>query len=487
MGFSINSLSIKDIAQTTLCPSKLYWRYLGVLKGTRPYTRTVSPVELGKKGEEDILSMNTPVDEFVKKHFKIYDSMPGETVKLIEPKTKAEAEKLWKDVYNYIENNISLIESIDQEPIDTDYEISKVGVQVKEKYDLSVVIPKVSIYNPVYHYRGILDFIGLAKDGSTIIIDSKNIEKTKSYDDVQMNLYLDSFNKRILTPSSLQELPRVVNTILYQEKGETFLKILKDNEKNEKILTVINDWKWGAKENLKNLMGDDWNLSENLSDFEYGKKIEDLTKKHEEISDNINSRLFDLREEQKKQLIDILVHQKPDYGVIFNTRHTDKTKEITEVTIDLPEIVKSAWKIKKNLLTDIKEFIINPDSCKSCPYKGHCDRKFEIIEPEDIKDPAIPTLIHKAFMSYEKKEGFDIDLAEEKGIYSKTRLNYPELSKIKESIKKDPRKFIPKKYLTDYENKTIEEIIDANMQLVRYATAKKFDKINKEFNFWKIK
>ncbi len=123
----INSLSTEDIAQATSCPLKLYWRYQGVLKGTHPCTRTVSPVELGKKGEQDISSMNIPVDELARKHFSNYDSLPIKRVKF----------RTLKERYEAIKNNIFLIEQDDNKPINAEYEISKVGIQVKEKYDLS--------------------------------------------------------------------------------------------------------------------------------------------------------------------------------------------------------------------------------------------------------------------------------------------------------------------------------------------------------------
>ncbi len=329
------------------------------------------------------------------------------------------------------------------------------------------MIPKVSIYNPVYHYQGIPDFIGLKKDGSTILIDSKNKEKTTNYDEVQMNLYLDSFNKRYLTPSSLQELHKVADTILFQEKGESYLKLVKDSIKNDKILDDI----------IENI--DDIELESSKN--KYGKKIEDLIKTHERIRDDIDSKLFDLRKEKEKELLDIIVHQEPEYGVIFNTRHTDKTKEITEVEINLPEIVKSAWRIKKNFLTNEKEFVIDRESCAACGYKNYCHENFEIIEPdiiepEDIKDPAIPTLMHKAFSSYERKE--KIDITQFQGFQSQKRLNYLI------SIKNQPEKYIPHNFLKDFKNETLQEIINKQKQLKGYALAKQFNKIDKEFNFW---
>ncbi len=455
MDIPINSLSTKDIAQATSCPAKLYWRYQGVLKGTHPCTRTVSPVELGKKGEQDILSLNTPVNELANRHFSNYDLLPFKTVKLTTLKER----------YNSIIHNISLIERDDDKPIDAEYDISKIGIQAKEKYDLSVVIPKVRIYNPVYHYHGIPDFIGLKKDGSTILIDSKNAERTTNYDEVQMNLYLDSFNKRYLTPSSLQELHNVIDTILFQEKGGTFLKLVKDDVKNQKILNEIFE------------KIDD--IEVESSKNKYGKKIEDLKKTHERIQNDIDSKLFDLRAEKKKELIDIIVHQEPEYGVIFNTRHTDKTKEITDVKINLPDIVKSAWKIKKNLLTEEKEFVIDRESCNGCLYKNHCHKNFEIIEPEDIKDPAIPTLLHKAFNSYERKE--KIEITQFQDFKVKKRLNYFI------SIKNQPEKYIPNKYLKDFKKETLQEIISKQTQLKGYALAKQFNKIDKEFRFWDIK
>ena len=497
MSSQSNSISIRDVQSAYKCPAKLFWQYLrpymysrGLIEKPSWTPPSISPQQLGKDGEESIGTINLNIEKRAEEDYLNWKNAIGKQnvrYKSVINSSVTKKEKEIKKIYSDTLLNVRIY--LHNNPGRSPHRTSKEGKFLVKKYKLEWVLPQVGIYNPVYHYRGRPDFIGLRRDGSTILIDSKNVTHMSSNFDIQMGLYLDSFNRRYLTPSTKEQIPRLAWDLAYLENGEKCKHLL---NKENILKDVVGKIKDGVSTAIDILFGDNFEgdgSEEGLGDYEYGRKLLKLEAEYTEKFETIESRIDTIKKPFIDRITDLVLNQKPEYGVVVNIRKPEASKEVAESPIDLPYVVRAIWINKRNFFKKDWQLVCDRSYCRTCPYEEMCVSRIDAgrIEPIDIADdksPAIPTIIHKAYQNIEKmgvtKIKYDYNQNDE------TEIDEQSVD-INQLIEDNPTRYIEKRYITDYSRSAIAYIFSESNQRRKYTLSKDYKKLPVSFKFWNIK
>ncbi len=510
MGFSINSVSIDDFYTVYSCPAKLFLKLQGV---KLPYSgkimrREVEPTIIGQEGERKIFNgvvgkIEAKVKEDkikeseVLEHGEILDIRSIDNVKKIlknKDKISKDLDELHNQIYSLQANARSL--SLKKRILKDDFIID-----LKKRFNLSEIIPKVKFYNVSHHYEGEIDFLGITKTGDTRVIEVKNSKGLNlKRNKLQVSLYLDGMNKRYLANGSdlLTDinLHNIRNNLLHRVPIPNIQSSPKVDFWDYILINLIDDYPKLIHKQLQDVFFLEllWRLDTSfyiqlfhLNNL-YGKtkQKKSLIEKEEEFIKFMEKQtkfllINDLFLEQRR-IIDELVElkdpiqeildkvqnyldQDPDSGLLVYTKREEK-HEITEPIVDISELGKLIWDVKKRVFTGSNISVKNKEICNRCKYYIYC-HEIEQTDEIDKKLKSSIVLVDQGIDNIYKKDSSDeISL-------DKAYLAYQKL--------KDNPKFLPKE-ISQWNEK--EEVVRNTRSFRKYFLARRSRKFDKEISYW---
>ncbi len=510
MSIPLNSVSIEDFYNVSICPAKLYFKLQGIkLPYTPPKTkRKIDSTVIGQKGEKRLFEavsgeIKSKIDS---KKLEITEHEDGEL--LLSRRGAAFIDDCLHNrlsIKRSLEIYFSQINSLKNHAktlfVKKTPKKDEFLENLKRKHKLSEIIPKVKFYNVSHHYEGEIDFLGITKTGETKIIEVKNTKSLslKRYQ-LQLSLYLDGMNKRyianasdLLTEMNLPEVKWNLLTKLNIPDFKSSIKVdlwdyilhsLLDSDPNLINRKLQNDFFYIL---LRRLNTPESRVFKEINRFYAWRPLKNaLSKKEEQFQrfiekETLYHSIMDTFRDLKKQnredsslkepLEEILtsvqnyLDQDPDSGVLVYTKR-EQEYEITETTVDIDQLGKQIWDVKRSVFVGDSYSIKNKEACSRCQYYVYCSdlqKKDEIHEK--LKSPIVL-----------------VDQGIEKVMKNKS-LDFSSIDNVNQAYQrlKENQGFVPEE-IEIWKNP--ELVVKRTPSFKKYFLAKRADKFGKELKYW---
>ena len=509
MGLSIKSVSIEDFYTVNSCPAKLYLKYKGIklpfLGGRNE--RKIEPVAIGNLGEKRFQKalageIKSEVEEVILKREISKEDPSIETVEGIEQilknrdSIKGSLEILSNQIHNLLSEARSLL-------LKKEVKENQFLTELKNKYKLSEIIPKVRFYNVSHHYEGKIDFLGVTKSGETKILEIKNTKKSSlTKHKLQLSLYLDGMNKRFLAHGSdistgidtndiLDRLGHTANLPSFQRKEHV-------NFWDYVLIKLYDNYPKLLHKNLQSRLftqklyrydSPQYNIFRNLqSKLRELEHKENLTKAEEQVQrfllketlfTNIKNTFSENKQKYEdnqefgeaiKEIISevqILLDQEPDEGILVYLQK-DKEIGITEPIVDTNYLGKKVWDVKRRIFNN-ENFVMKieeENKCSRCPYQKFC---MTIEKSDDIEKNLKSSIV---LVDKEIERIIKNELSAEVSI-STASYAYKKLKEKPEQASNEFKKWGNK-----------DEIIKRTPSYRKFFLAKRSNKFGKEIRYW---